>query len=386
MISNLVLNANFMTNSVDAGNVAGKYTGLFYEIVDDQPDIKVASSGVLSTLSVKDKVQNGPGAVAVGFGPVSGSISVDGAAKGFTGIFDLNGNLKKNVKLDSVIIARSALGKPDLLVDLHLDWTLGSRKVTGTISNMTAGGFVSQVSADLAVTTTTDAKFTMAINPGTNTAELPGGYGFGTITRKANGNHSVAGKVADGQPIAQTVLVDVNGKWPFYAKLYNNTGFVFGWLDMSSGAPTGDLTWIKPATWVNTKNINYTGGINAKFGVVGSAYTAPAVGTRVLTSDSNNYLVTATDIGTGTSNTLSWNVNLTTLNKFVVLPGSATNLISLTVKATGEISLKFRPTAAGKSLSLDKVTAGVVLQGTTNMVGAFQNTGTIGGVTVLPTP
>jgi hypothetical protein len=78
-------------------------------------------------------------------------------------------------------------------------------------------------------------------------------------------------------------------------------------------------------------------------------------------------------------------VNLTTANKFVVLPGSATNAIALTVKPTGEISVKFRPTAAGGG-SFDKVTAGVVLQGTTNMVGAFQNTGTIGGVTVLPTP
>jgi len=387
MSSNLVLNANFMTNSVIAGNVAGKYAGLFYEIVDDQPDIKVASAGLLSTLTVKDKVQNAPGSVAVGFGPVSGSISVDGSAKGFAGIFDLNGNLKKNVKLESVIISRSTLGKPDLLVDLHLDWVSGSRKVTGTISNMTAGGWVAQVSANMAATSTTDAKFTMAINPGTNTAELPGGYGFGTITRKANGNHSLVGKVADTQPITQTTLIDVNGKWPMYAKLYNNTGFVLGWVDMSSGAPVGDLTWIKPAGWVNPqKNINYTGGIKAKFGVVGSAYTAAAAGTRALTSDSNNYVVTATDIAIGTASTLSWNVNLTTANTFVVLPGSATNLIVLTVKPTGEIGLKFRPTGAGKTTALDKLAAGVLLQGTTNMVGAFQNNGTIGGVTVQPVP
>jgi flagellar biosynthesis GTPase FlhF len=106
----------------------------------------------------------------------------------------------------------------------------------------------------------------------------------------------------------------------------------------------------------------------------------------VLTSDSNNYHVTATDIATGTATTLSWNVNLTTANTFVLLPGSATNLITLVVKPTGEISLKFRPTGTGKSTSLDKLAAGVVLQATTSMVGAFQNAGTIGGVTVQPLP
>jgi hypothetical protein len=80
-------------------------------------------------------------------------------------------------------------------------------------------------------------------------------------------------------------------------------------------------------------------------------------------------------------------VNLTTANKFVVLPGSATNAISLTVKSpTGEITMKFRPTDAGRSASFDRSVDGVVLQGKTNMFGAFQNTGTIGGVTVVPAP
>jgi hypothetical protein len=272
-----------------------------------------------------------------------------------------------------------------LLVDLHLDWILGSRKVTGTVSNMTASGWVAEVSADLAVTNATAAKYTMAINPGTNTAQLPGGYGWGTIVRKTTGSYVLTNRLADSQPVAQTVLADVNGKLPFYGKMYSGAGLVLGWLDMTSGAPTGDLTWIKPATWTSAMNTNYTTGFNANFGVTGSAFTAPLLGTRVLTSDSNTYLVTATDIASGTDSTLSWNVNLTTSNKFVVLPGSATNAISLTVKPTGEISLKFRPTGAGGATH-DKTGAGVVLQNTTNMVGAFPNVGTIGGVTVQPVP
>ncbi|MGZ5527909.1 MAG: beta strand repeat-containing protein [Limisphaerales bacterium] len=384
MQSNLVLNANFMTNAVIAAGVEGKYNGLFYETVESQPDIKVASAGLLSAVSVKSKAQTGPNSTTVGYGPVTGKISVDGAIKPFAGIFALDGNLKKSVKLDQVVISRSRLGKPDLAVNLHMDLNGATKQVTGTISNMTEGGWVADVRADLAASASL-THYTMAIDPGTNTAEIPGGFGFGTVTGKTSGVLALGGKVADGQTISQSVAPDVHGKWPLYVKMYNGGGLLLGWLDMNSGAPTGDVTWIKPGGWSSPKNINYTSGFTNTFAVSGSVYNAPAVGTRILTSDSNNYVVTATDIGNGTATDLSWIVNLTTANKFVVLPGSATNALSLTIKAaSGEIGMKFRPTGAGARS--DVVVDGVVLQGTTNMLGAFQNAGTIGGVTVQPAP
>ncbi len=384
MQSNLVLNANFMTNAALAAGVEGKYNGLFYETVSSQPDIKVESAGLLTGLSVKSKAQKGPNSTTVGYGPVSGKIFVDGGTKPLAGIFDLNGNLKKNVKLEPVIISRSKLGKPDLAVTLHMDLDGGTRQVTGTISNMTAGGWVADVRADLAVSAGL-AQYTMAIDHGTNTTDFPGGFGFATLSGKASGLFTLGGKVADGQPISQSVAPDVHGKLPLYVKLYNGGGLLLGWIDMNGGAPAGDLTWIKPGGWSSPHNINYTTGFTNTFAISGSVYNPPAVGTRILTSDSNSYVVTASDIGSGTETSLSWIVNLTTANKFVILPGSATNALSLTVKApTGEIGMKFRPTAAGTHS--DKVVDGVVLQGTTNMFGAFQNTGTIGGVTVQPAP
>jgi hypothetical protein len=146
---------------------------------------------------------------------------------------------------------------------------------------------------------------------------------------------------------------------------------LYGWLNFSSGKPTGNLNWIK--TTASLIPTNYQSGFsNLNIAVIGSPYVPPAVGTRALDLTSGS--VTVSDCNIGTDASLTWSNMLTTANAItkVTATGYATNLLSGSISGPlGLVTLSFRPTDAG---AIAKVGLGVAMQNATNALGAFTGT------------
>jgi hypothetical protein len=92
------------------------------------------------------------------------------------------------------------------------------------------------------------AEYTLLIEPaldGTPT-NSPGGYGCVLITNRA-GVAGMAGSLADGTAMSQSVPISEDGSVPVYASLYGGRGLLLGWINLSNTA-AASLTWVHPGT------------------------------------------------------------------------------------------------------------------------------------------
>jgi hypothetical protein len=369
MCEGLVLNVNFITNPIIAAGVNGTYNGLFYE----DAGVTEQTAGSIENLIVGTNLS------------YAGLVITYGKPHVIAGKFDVNGDMTKTV-------SRAIYGRSNLVVSLHLDWeTNGTRQITGTISstNSAAVAWSAKATNDQAGQYSTGARYTMALPQGVGAPTTsPGGYGYGTITNfgvgsPLAGKMQLIGATADGAAIVKLMAVSKDANVPVNIPMYTNSGILFGWLNFTSGKPTGNLNWIK--TSPSLFPTNYQAGFtNLNIIVEGSPYTPPAIGVRALEMTGGS--VTVIDLNEGPDATLTWDVLLSTANKITKQStlGYATNLLSGTVVgATGSMSMAFRPTGSGAIL---KIGAGVVMQNATNGVGRFTGTNGYTGSLFLDHP
>jgi len=329
----------------DKTTVLGRYDGLFYEIATNaQPDAKFSSAGALVNL------------VPVLKGNYSGKLLLAGESFTIKGTFDLTGHGTNTV-------ARNGKGNVD--VDLHLDWTGVTRQLTGSVSCVTEG-WTSPLMANLAgfgkTNPTTAATYTMVIPPANDSpANSPAGYGYGSVSVKSNGNITLSGAGADSMAISQTVPISFTGQWPLFVDLYRHQGLLEGWIDLSSGAPVGVVTWIKNANPVNVKLTTYPGGFTNVGNVFGSAYLSnvPAL---ILPAG----LLEITN-GSGLPAEML-NATLNSSNKLVSLPPTTNRLSGSVVSKTGLLYVNYGPTGMK---SITRTAAGIVVQSSNAAYGAF---------------
>jgi uncharacterized repeat protein (TIGR02543 family) len=228
--SSMVLQANFVTNLFPAAK--GTYNGLFVvsNVVTEE------TSGMLKGLTVNQK------------GTYSGTILINGGSHGISGTFSPDGQATNH-------ITREAGAGGSLTVVMALTSSNSSPQVTGTVSGP---DWVADLSAGLAINTPS-AEYTMLIMPDTNNApptNSPGGDSYALITNKA-GAAKIAGALADGTTLSQTVSVAQDGYVPIYDSLYSGKGLLLGWISLDSTNQGGvSLTWIHP----KTKSGLYTNG------------------------------------------------------------------------------------------------------------------------------
>ena len=373
MQPDLALTGNFIPNPFIS--VAGVYNGLFYET----NVVAHHSSGFL-TMSV-----------ATNFS-FSGKLSFDGDTLATSGKFNLDGTL-------ITTLSRAPLGKSDVTLRLFLDFSHGNDQITGSVSNVS---WLANLAADRATfnafnnpATNFSGLDTMLIPGFTNAADGPMGYGNGAITVLTNGQIKMTGTLADGAKIVSAVPISKSGQWPLYAMLYRQTesqtnlithaikagaatykGSVLGWVTFTNAAPAGVVSVIKTA--LSPTNIFYPDGFTNRVELLGSAFTIPAAGTRVLdfTNATNNARVI---LGDGNlSAPLNYTLTITTNNVVTKTGGSNPNKFTwLFSPKTGLIT--------GTFVHVDnttKVTSffGAVLQNRTNAGGAFLGTNQGGSV------
>lgn len=322
-------------------NVVGVYNGLFYETNSSgMPAVTERSAGF-----VKINVQPS--------GRYTGKIYIAGTNYAIWGGFDHNGDSTTTVW-------------PRLSIALHLDWTGATKQITGTV-DCPGEGWSAPLLADLNVFGAKNphpaARYTMVIEPGSDApASSPGGYGYGLINLKATGQIVLSGAVADSCPISQSVPISEDGRWPLFADLYNHQGLLEGWLSFSNGAPSGQVTWIKPANPTGVKLTTYLDGFSETVNVDGSGYNPalPAI------SISNGTL-DITD-GSGLNLPLSLNAAVSLNNAIVSLPPTTNHLSGSIAQTNGLMKVQFRPTGLRK---ITKTATGVVLQASNAAYGAF---------------
>lgn len=364
MQSNMVLTGNFVTNMVLS--VTGVYNGLFFQTnALGQPDVKVASAGMLGNLTV--------GATR----SFSGRLYIGGTSYLLTGAFNLSGEAQVQVK-------RTGLGP--LNVTLHLDWTTGSKEITGSVSDPT-NGWTSPLIADLAVYSAANhyrgpSHATTIIPYGAGAPlQSPGGYGYGALSVSTAGVATLSGNAADGALISQSAPISKDGYWPFYVNLYKGKGVLIGWMNFTDGGPSGTVTWVRqafgPAAGLPSV---YAKGFTNVVAANGAGYTPPASGHAALVHTNLTLQIGDASI---TPAPLIWNLGLKPNNQLQILPGSVTNsLTGSIVPASGTLSVTFRPTGLGKTN--DRTAQGAVLQTNSSGWGFFIGTTNAGSLYLHP--
>jgi outer membrane biogenesis lipoprotein LolB len=327
-------------------NAAGIYNGLFA-----QGDTKVISSGMLSGLAVTAS------------GTYSGKLLIGDSTNAISGGFNASGKATNNV-------ARAAKQVGPLTLVMQVDWNDSPLNIGGTVSGTNGGDWTANLTAELASGGTNSAEYTALLSPA---GPLPG-YGYLLMTNHA-GAVVLSGAVADGTSFSQSVPVSGAGDLPVYGNLYGSTGLLIGWIGLESGAPVGNLTWIKEASHSSAL---YTNGFtNPVVALQGSVWTNPLPHTAAIDLPSGELKIA----GGGLLSPLTFNVALSNNNTFVKLAGSPTNSLTGTNNPkTGLLTITFG-NGAGKSTT---TATGAVLQNATNGGGFFLGTTNAGSIRLQP--
>jgi hypothetical protein len=204
---------------------AGTYNGLFYLTNGDgSPAVSMESAGMLGNLAINSS------------GTYSGKLYLGNSSFPVAGTIDPYGN-------SEITVSRVAVAQPSLDVKLHLDSTLSSGQVTGSVSNMTSvanNRWCASVLGDSAAPGSL-----LSVDLGVTLTSADGSASAGIDYISLLGQGSALGQLSDGAVFSQAAPLSIDGDLPIYASLYGGVGLVEGWLSLSNGTPTGSLTWIR---------------------------------------------------------------------------------------------------------------------------------------------
>ena len=213
-------------------------------------------------------------------GAFTASVNFGGQISSLRGVFRSDGTF-------SGLILRKGLSP--LTLSLTLDTTNGTNSITGTFSD---GVTTATLTADRAAYSKMIpapaekvGSYTVLLppDPAHPEATAPQGAGYGTLTVDSAGAIRFAGVLGDGTKASQGASLTADGTWPFYVAPYKLGGSVSGWIAFLAVANVSDfngtLNWFKLA---NPTDALYRAGFSTQISLIGSRYTVPPIGTRVL--------------------------------------------------------------------------------------------------------
>jgi hypothetical protein len=233
------LTANFVSNHFLAAR--GIYNGLFF----NPTHVAANTAGMLSCLLV------GPEGV------LSGNLRMGGTGYWVAGSFDAAGFWSNR-------IARPAAKGGPLTLEMNLDWNQWPPVITGVVEGTNGGPWTNALYAERAGAKWTWGDYTLLIPPGSGApSNGPLGDGHARMTDHA-GQVTINGKLADGTAFGLAVAESDSGDIPLYTPLYGGSGLLLGWLNFASGAPAGELTWVRPASRTGLYTNGFTNDIDVQ--------------------------------------------------------------------------------------------------------------------------
>ena len=253
MQNGMTLKANFIPNPF--ATHAGTFRGT---IQSDPPSF--AASGFFRITTTAS-------------GLFSGRIVLGSAATSISGKFQADGSFTKAISIPGY-------GLLNLNLQLHL--LDASDQITGAISN-------ASFNADLSGDRATFGSQNPAPYAGRYTIILPSaggdapfGTGYGTVVIDTYGNVRTSGSLADGAVFSQGTTIGKTGTWSLFAGLYGAHGSISGPVmvqNLVSSDMDAQLFWSRP---VIPSARYFPNGFNVTISLLGSTYTAPSAGTRIL--------------------------------------------------------------------------------------------------------
>jgi len=289
MESNLVLTASFVSNFFPSA--VGQYTGLFLPA----GAATTQNAGMIQNLAV----------------------TANGAFSGRLLLADTNYSFSSKFS----VARQAALVVGGLQVNLALDTTIP--QITGSI---VGSGFDSTLVAEFATNVVPAVRYTLLLRPFGGAGNIPPGDGYALVSSHGAAI-TLAGALADGTRINQTIPVSISGDIPIFQSLYAAPhGLLIGWLNETNLAGTavpGALDWIKKSSPLPRL---YTNGFTNILTVFGSVWAQSPLATPeislagaslVLTNASLDLDFTNIDIsgnkvadeGSGLTNTLTGVIN-----------------------------------------------------------------------------
>lgn len=273
-------------------------------------------------------------------------------------------------------IARGDTNAP-IEVDLQID---PGPEVSGTILAGTVGSHLSGYRVPVYQAphgSPLQGRYTLAVSGVPGAEDKPEGDGIGTVVVAATGQLTLAGTLADGTRWAQGVPLSADGRWPLYVPLYGGRGSVWSWVAFETNRPSevfqGALSWTRPA---GTTPHFYTNGFVLQTTVNGSRYTAPGVGSRVVSISEGVSIIGGGNFSSNHMNGFMLGVN----NKYT---NTGPDRVTVTfATASGLFSGTFTP--AG--LMNANVLRGVVLQKGVVGTGFVPGTNRVGWLRLVPDP
>jgi hypothetical protein len=333
-------------------------------LVDAFAQVKGAYNGlVFNTQGVRAHESGFVTALITGKAGYTVNLKIGAKTYAFSGKFDSQGlaTYQKN---------RNA-GAP-IVVTLNLDMT-GTDQLRGTFSD---GEISTEFLADRAVYNASNpypnpATYNVLIEPRESEFPAPQGSGHASMVVNKAGKVSFVGKLADGTAVTRNSPISKNGFYPLYAPLNQSRGCVLSWVQVSPESASGKVIWIKPAA----PGKSYPAGFNVERDLVGSIYSRPVLGKRVLELPEGSAQIVFT--GGGLTETVINAVYLDLNNRVVDASGSG---IKATVSLpNGNFQGSFINPATQKRVQFN----GKLLQGENYGAGFFLNNNLSGQVHFL---
>ena len=217
-------------------------------------------------------------------------------------------------------------------------------------------------------------KYTFMIESTSSGANVPAGFGYGTVTIDSKGTLKLSGKLPDGTAITQSTKVDQENAWPFYQGLYSGRGCAMGWAAMDENANedlSASLAWVKLPS---SKATQYSKGFAVETIIHGASYTAPSSGQPML-----SWSVGAIRFSDGgLTAPFANSIEITSNNKVKNLGENKLTLAF--TPSTGLFKGSVTVPGTNKSLSF----GGAVLKNSGDGYGLFPGTGGTGAVMLEP--
>jgi uncharacterized repeat protein (TIGR02543 family) len=262
--ANLV--ANFTANPFTA-DIAGGYAGLARGA-----EFSATTSGFL-------QINVLPG------GAFTGSLVYAGVKYRLRGEFTGSGIFRTNIPRRGTPIPLAL----DLLLDLA-----GAQKITGSVSTPDFSSAVvaeraafNRVSNPYTAAVPLPVRYTLVFPPLAGlTSQQPRGNGWATLTIDSSGRVRWAGALADHTAVTGAAALTKTFTWPLFLSLYRGKGVMLGDVILDAQQSASDLSatldWSKPPQ--SRDPLFSLGFIISDTPLIGSIYTPPARGERVLSS------------------------------------------------------------------------------------------------------
>jgi hypothetical protein len=343
MVDGAEITANFITNPFTAG-ITGSYTGLIKAAIGTTP--AKSNTGLFT-------------ATLTSSGSFTASINLDGLVAAARGTFNPNtGNCTVS----------AAYGAATWNLNLHLELSGGTRRITGTLVQVTGGvtGDVSDIVANRAAFSTLNT--VPVANRGTYTVALPArasqsdssviypsGDGIGTVTVASTGVVTFRGTLADGRAFTQTAALSADLSWPIFIVFTSREGSLSGLATLDETQVDSDLTANYLDWYLNAGASNYFPAgwnVGIKTDLIGARYAVP-VGSAVLpglgaTSAVNGNAELGFTGGNLTAG-LTKNVNITTASIISRAPTTDSSFTAALAKTTGTFNGNFNHSSGGKA-------------------------------------